>query len=229
MSQTLSRLDSVTKVFQSGQEQVAAVVDASIDVSPGESVGIVGPSGSGKTTLLSLMGALLPPTRGEVLFQGKSVGRLGPAGRRTLRLRHVGFVFQQLRLVRVLSAVENVQLPMTLASAPRADARAKALRLLEDVGLSGKEGRRPPQLSVGEQQRVAVARALANDPSLILADEPTSQLDSVSGLKVVELLLSLKAKLGAALVVSTHDPQVAENLDRVYAMRDGVLTKPRDA
>ncbi|MDG6991382.1 MAG: ABC transporter ATP-binding protein [Nitrososphaerota archaeon] len=228
MTGPVCRLEFASRVFDSGPEQVVAVKDATLSVVPGESVGIVGPSGSGKTTLLGLLGALRLPTRGEAFFQETNLRDLTDAGRRELRLKKVGFVFQQLRLIPALSAVENIQLPMTLSARHGRGARARALELAGSVGLGGKANRRPAQLSVGEQQRVAVARAIANDPALILADEPTSQLDSSSGRKIVDLLLSLRERIGAAVVISTHDPSVAKSLDHVYAMRDGVIAPGRN-
>jgi putative ABC transport system ATP-binding protein len=225
LNRVVSRTFSVTKTFDEGPSHVTAVNQATISVSAGESVGIIGPSGSGKTTLLNLMGALETPTSGEVFFQERSLKALPAADKRALRLKSIGFVFQQLRLIPTFSAVENVELPMVLSATPSDRRKAKARELLESVGFVGKENRRPGQLSVGEQQRVAVARALANNPSLVLADEPTSQLDSSSGLEVVELLNALRRKSGAAVVISTHDPKVCENLERVYTIRDGTLVE----
>jgi putative ABC transport system ATP-binding protein len=225
MSKYVSRLDSGTKVFENGSESVAAVKGANLSVSAGETVGIVGPSGSGKTTLLTLMGILQPPTGGNVYFEERDVGGLSAGEKRRLRLTRVGFIFQQLRLIPTLSVKENVELPMVLASAPASKRTEKARELVVSVGLEGKEGRKPSQLSVGEQQRVAVARALANDPVLILADEPTSQLDSTTGMRVVELLISLRARTNAAIVISTHDSAVCEKLDRVHSIKDGRLER----
>jgi putative ABC transport system ATP-binding protein len=217
------RLESATKVYGSGPERVIAVKEASLSVNPGELVGVVGPSGSGKTTLLGMIGMLQAPTTGRAYFEGRDAAGLSAGERRKLRRARVGFVFQQFRLIPTLSAVENIRLPMALASVPGAEQREKAVRLAEWVGLGGKENRRPHQLSVGEQQRVAVARSLANDPVLVLADEPTSQLDSATGLKIVGLLEGLREKAGAAVVISTHDSRVSDGLERVYGMRDGVV------
>jgi putative ABC transport system ATP-binding protein len=224
MTDFVSQLVSASKVFDAGGDRVVAVDGATVSVSPGETVGVVGPSGSGKTTLLSLMGMLQPPSSGGAFFQGSEVSGIPAAERRRLRLTKVGFVFQQLRLIQTLSVVENVELPMVIAGAPHETRRRKALSLVESVGLAGKERRRPGQLSVGEQQRVAVARALANDPALVLADEPTSQLDSSSGARIVELLVALRERVGAAVVVSTHDPRICEKLGRVYGIADGVVS-----
>ena len=207
-----------------GRGRVEAVKGATLSVGRGEVVGIVGPSGSGKSTLLALMGALRVPSGGEVFFEEGRLGGRTPAELRALRLRKIGFVFQQLRLIPTLSALENVSLPLALLGVPGDRQVAKAGDLLESVGLGGKEHRRPSRLSVGEQQRVSVARALANDPVLVLADEPTCQLDTSSGLMVIELLRSLSRRLDAAVVVSTHDQKVGEALEHVYSMRDGALS-----
>lgn len=226
LSQEIASLIGVTKSLGKGTRAVTAVKGATVSVRRGETVGILGPSGAGKTTLLELIGTLESPDSGQVLFQGQSVLGIGAAKRRELRLSKIGFVFQQLRLIPTLSAVENVELPMALRSIAGATRRKKARDLIQAVGLQGKEDRRPGALSVGEQQRVAVARAMANDPVLVLADEPTSHLDSEAGAKVVGLLTSMSTSAGAAVLISTHDPRMCEGLMRVCSMRDGVLTVP---
>jgi putative ABC transport system ATP-binding protein len=219
------RLASATVVFDDGPNKVVAVDKASLTISAGESVGIVGPSGSGKTTLLNLLGTLKQPTGGEVFFQERMLGSLPASELRRLRLTKMGFVFQQFRLIPPLNVVENIELPMLLSSVPSSLRRRKIAELVGAVGLSGKEHRRPNQLSVGEQQRVAVARALGNDPSLVLADEPTSQLDSSSGAQMVDLILALRTRISATVVITTHDPRICDKLDRVYGMEDGLLTE----
>jgi ABC-type lipoprotein export system ATPase subunit len=226
MNSPVCRLASATVTFDEGPNRVVAVDKATLAISQGESVGIVGPSGSGKTTLLSLLGMLKPPTSGEVFFQERNLRGIAAGERRGLRLAKIGFVFQQLRLIPTLTAVENIGLPMVLSSAPSNLRKSKASELVVAVGLSGKERRRPSQLSLGEQQRVAVARALINDPLLVLADEPTNQLDSSAGLQIVELILALRKRLNAAVVISTHDTKICERLDRVCSMRDGILSEP---
>jgi putative ABC transport system ATP-binding protein len=214
---------SATKAFGAGPERVVAVNGASISVHVGATVGIVGPSGSGKTTLLNMMGLIEVPTSGKVFFEGQDADSLSPSLRRRIRLAKIGFVFQQLRLIPTLSARENIELPMTLAATPPEKRKAKAAELVKSMGLQGKEGRRPHQLSVGEQQRVSVARALANDPVLILADEPTSQLDSKSGLAVLDLLMDFRGRNSAAVVITTHDPKICEMLGTTLSIRDGLL------
>jgi len=226
MSSPVCRLASATVTFDEGPNKVVAVDRATLAISQGESIGIVGPSGSGKTTLLNLLGALKPPTSGEVFFQEENLRDIEAGERRRLRLSKIGFVFQQLRLIPTLTAVENIGLPMVLSSVPSSLRRSKVSELVTAVGLSGKEHRRPNQLSLGEQQRVAVARALVNDPLLVLADEPTNQLDSSAGLQIVELILALRRRLNAAVVISTHDTKICERLDRIYNMWDGALSGP---
>jgi putative ABC transport system ATP-binding protein len=186
-------------------------------------VGVMGPSGCGKTTLLNLVGMLESPSKGDVFFEESSVKQLSMDERRRLRLTKIGFVFQQLRLIPTLSAIENVELPMALLSKGADYQKKKGKELLESVGLEGKERRMPGKMSVGEQQRLAVARAIANDPVLVIADEPTSQLDSVSGGKIIDLLDDLRKRLNAAVLISTHDPIISGRLERVYKMRDGIL------
>jgi putative ABC transport system ATP-binding protein len=224
MTTSVSRLAAASKVFDEDSGAVTAVDEATISVAAGETVGIVGPSGSGKTTLLSLMGLLLVPTSGKAFFQEQEAEEMSATQRRRLRLTKVGFVFQQLRLIPTLSVLENVELPLLLNSAHAERRRAKGMELVTSVGLKGKEDRRPSHLSIGEQQRVAVARALVNDPLLLLADEPSSQLDSATGMKIVELLIASRDKLNSAVVISTHDPKICGGLDRVYGIRDGLLT-----
>jgi ABC-type lipoprotein export system ATPase subunit len=224
MSDFVVRLESATKVFRDGASSVTAVDRATISVPRGKTIGIVGPSGSGKTTLLNMLGTLMPPTSGDAFFEERSVRQLALSEKRRLRLNKVGFVFQQLRLIQTLSVVENVMLPLVFSGATR-DSRAKRAReLVESVGLGGKENRRPAQLSVGEQQRVAVARALVNSPILVLADEPTGQLDSSTGQKILDLVETLSGRIDAAVVVSTHDQSVKERLGQIFEMKDGVLS-----
>lgn len=224
MTETVSRLASVSKVYGDGSAKVVAVDKVTFSVFRGSTVGVVGPSGSGKTTLLNLVGTIQDSTSGDVFFEGRNVKELSGEERRRIRLDKMGFVFQQLKLIPTLSVSENIKLPLVFSGTPADRQASKAEELVESVGLMGKSGRRPSQLSVGEQQRVAVARALANDPILVLADEPTSQLDSSSGLRIVELLGSLCKKLNASVIISTHDRKVCDGLEQVYSMLDGNLT-----
>jgi ABC-type lipoprotein export system ATPase subunit len=217
----LYELRAVSKTFADGSRVVHAVRELDLAVSEGEFLVVVGTSGSGKTTLLQLLGALDRPSSGEVRFEGRDLGRLRDGALARLRLRAFGFVFQQFNLVPTLTAAQNVE----AALAPRgrsADARRTAGRLLASVGLEDRAGHLPSQLSGGEQQRVAIARALANEPRVILADEPTGNLDSATGEEIVAVLGSLSGD-GRTVVVVTHDPALAERATRVVSMRDGRL------
>jgi putative ABC transport system ATP-binding protein len=224
LSELVSQLVDVTKTYQKKSERVTAVRGASLSVVPGDLVAIIGPSGAGKTTLLNLMAGLETPSGGEVFLLGKKVSKLSLAESRRMRLTKVGFVFQQFKLIPTLSAIENIELPMALASKPDGTQRRKALDLLEQVGLKGLENRKPNKLSVGQQQRIAIARALANEPQLILADEPTSQLDSSSGARVIDLLSSLRKKQETSVVISTHDPDMVPGFARIFHIRDGMFS-----
>ncbi len=224
MNETVSRLEGVSKTFHTGGERVAAVRNANFSIMRGEMIGVVGPSGSGKTTLLGLIGMLEKPDEGKVFFQERDVTGLGAAEKRKLRLAKVGFVFQQMRLIPTLSAIENVQLPMALSGTSGPEQNRKAVEILAAVGLAGKGNRRPEKLSTGEQQRVAIARSVANNPALVLADEPTSQLDSSTGQAIIALLDSVRERFNAAIVITTHDPRISDMLGRSYRILDGTLT-----
>ena len=215
-------LRGVWKTYRVGRVEVHALRGVDLEIPEGRLVALVGPSGSGKSTLIHLLAGLETPTRGEVVVAGTPVSRLGRRERLLWRRRNVGIVFQFLHLVPVLTALENVLLPMELAGVPRGVRRRRALELLEFVGLQGKEDRLPSELSGGEQQRVAIARALAADPPLILADEPTANLDTGNKLRIVELLERVRDR-GRSVVYSTHDPGLAERADVVVYLRDGVV------
>jgi ABC-type lipoprotein export system ATPase subunit len=210
----------VSRIFPMPAGPVVALNDVSIAIAPGEYVGVVGPSGCGKSTLLHVLGCVDAPTSGEVRFQDREVGALPDAERSRLRLRDIGFVFQRFFLLPMLTAWENVELPQAEAGVSRATRRARTRELLEYVGLANRAGHRPSELSGGEMQRVAIARALANQPRLLLADEPTGELDQVTGEQIVALLDRLHAD-GTAVVVVTHDPAVAARAARLLRMRDG--------
>ncbi|WP_422931048.1 ABC transporter ATP-binding protein [Singulisphaera sp. PoT] len=208
----------LTRIYTDGEVQ--ALRGVSLAVTSGESVAITGPSGCGKSTLLSLLGGLDLPTSGEVMFEGKPLKEMDLDSYRALR---IGFVFQSFYLLPTLSAIENVQIPMFEAKWPREERVSRAEGLLRDVGLSHRLKHYPNRLSVGERQRVAIARALANEPSLLLADEPTGNLDSVSQAEVLELLARLRSERHLTLVVVTHSPDVASWADRVIRLRDGKI------
>jgi putative ABC transport system ATP-binding protein len=201
-------------------DAVHALRGVDLRVMPGEFAAVVGPSGCGKSSLLNILAGVDPPTAGTVELLGRPLHALGEAERSRLRLREVGFVFQRFHLLAVLTAAENVELPMAEAGVPKRERRARARELLEYVGLGHRLGHRPPHLSGGEQQRVAVARALANRPALLLADEPTGELDRRTGEGIIALFERLHAD-GTTVLAVTHDPAVAERAGRVVEMADG--------
>jgi putative ABC transport system ATP-binding protein len=203
---------------------VTALRDISMRIDPGEYIGIVGPSGCGKSTLLHVLGLVDVPTAGEILFGDRSVGALSDADRSRLRLREIGFVFQRFFLLPMLTAWENVELPQAEAGAGRAERSDRTRELLEYVGLAGRADHRPSELSGGEMQRVAIARALANRPRLLLADEPTGELDQTTGNQIISLIDRLHRD-GMAVVVVTHDLAVAARAQRLLRMRDGQIVE----
>lgn len=215
---------AVSRVFPMPAGAVTALDDVSIAIRNGEYVGVVGPSGCGKSTLLHVLGCVDVPTSGQVLFHGRDVGGLPDAARSRLRLREIGFVFQRFFLLPMLTAWENVELPQSEAGVGRAERKTRTAELLEYVGLGARAGHRPSELSGGEMQRVAIARALANRPRLLLADEPTGELDQATGEQIVALLESLHAT-GTAVVVVTHDAGVAARAGRIIRMRDGRIVE----
>jgi len=214
------RLDAVSKEFDTGEMRVAALREVSLEIGPGEFVAVIGPSGCGKTTLLSLMGGLDQPTSGQVYASGMALDQLTDEALADYRLQRVCTIFQTFNLVPAMSVLENVMLPLTLAGIEPEERRSRAMRLLELVGLEKRARMRAGRLSGGEQQKVAVARALANRPGLILADEPTGSLDSASGERVLDLLKDLHRR-GATIVLVTHDPEVARQAQRAVRMVDG--------
>jgi putative ABC transport system ATP-binding protein len=219
-------LRGVSKTYGNGSGQVRAVREVELTIAAGESVAVVGPSGSGKTTLLQLLGGLDRPSDGSVRFEGSDLASLSDGALSRLRLSTFGFVFQQFNLIPTLTAAQNVEValaPSHLGSSARREAVA---RLLDTVGLGPRAGHLPSKLSGGEQQRVAIARALANEPHVVLADEPTGNLDSATGREIIDLLLSLSAEGRRTVVVVTHDDAVAERARRVVRMRDGAIVSP---
>ena len=212
----LLRAEGLTKTYPDGEVQ--ALRGVSLDVEQNEAVAIMGPSGCGKSTLLNLLGGLDRPTGGEIYFRGTPLSRID---RDQYRAREIGFVFQSFHVLSTLSAVENVQVPMFETTLGRRQRVERAEALIEQVGLAHRRNHRPMQLSVGERQRVAIARALANEPSLLLADEPTGNLDSRSQNEVLQLLDDLRQRQGLTLIIITHSPEVAAAAQRVILMRDG--------
>ena len=213
-------LRDVHRDYPLGAERVHALQGVSLDVERGDYVAIVGPSGCGKSTLLNLIGVIDQPTSGSVEIGGKRVDAMSDWEATSFRLHNIGFVFQRFYLMPILSAAENVALPMAEAGVPREQQRSRAAELLAYVGLSNREHHRPSQLSGGEQQRVAIARALANHPALLLADEPTGELDAHTGAEIISLFKRLNGD-GATIVVVTHDEDLATAAKRKVHMRDG--------
>lgn len=225
------QLDHVGLRFgDEGATLVQAVADATLEVPRAALTLVMGPSGSGKTSLLSLIGGLLAPTSGVVQVNGVRLATLSPDAITAFRLAHIGFVFQQFRLLAALTVLENIELPVNLSGVRRPESRDRALELAERLGLSHRLEFRPRALSGGEQQRVAIARALANRPALLLADEPTGSLDSQAGQEIIQLLHAAAVQDGAAVLVVSHDARLSEYAETIFRMQDGRITvvKPRD-
>ncbi len=220
----IAEAEDVWKIYRVGKVEYPALRGVTLYIPRGLFVVILGPSGSGKSTLLHLLGALDTPTKGRIIIDGKDVRRLNEKRRARLRRDTIGFVFQQFYLIPRLTALENVEVPMLIKGLPKKVRRRKALMLLERVGLKGKERKKPTELSGGEQQRVAIARALANDPKLILADEPTGNLDTVTAEKIMELLVELN-NAGKTVVVVTHNPDHAKYAHMIVRIKDGKITE----
>lgn len=217
-----ARLRSVIKTYGAGPNLFTALRGIDLELKRGELTLLMGPSGSGKTTLISILGCLLKPSTGEVEICGQRVEGLGERQLPAVRLRNIGFVFQSFNLLESLNAIENVEVPLSILGVRGRKARERAAQLLEAVGLRGKGRQLPADLSGGEKQRVAIARALASDPTLILADEPTAALDTITGRQVIELLRE-RAHAGAAVIVVTHDVRLEAMADRILRLEDGRL------
>ncbi len=214
------RLEGLTRVFKVGESLVRALDDVNLEIAAGEYLSIMGPSGSGKSTLLNVLGLLDTPTDGAYWLDGVNTSTMSDDELAATRQRKIGFVFQSFHLVPRMTALENVQLPMLLAGLPPAERDARGRRALEGVGLVGRKDHRPDQLSGGERQRVAIARSIVMEPKLLLADEPTGNLDTSSGAEVVKIVEELNSR-GLTLVVVTHDPQIGERALRRIRLRDG--------
>lgn len=221
------KVSNVFKTFKSGDVEVHATNDVSFELEEGEFAAIVGPSGSGKSTLMNLLGTIDKPTRGEIYIDGIALSKMNGDDLAEFRRTKLGFVFQAFNLINGLTAEENVELPLMLDQMPEHDRKAKADQLLSHLGLEKRLKMRPTQLSGGEQQRVAIARALINDPTLVLADEPTGNLDSKSGEEVIKLLrnISSGSKGKVTIIMITHDPDLTRYCDKVIHIRDGKIEK----
>lgn len=225
VSEEIVRVVEVQRVYPLGHDKVTALKGINLSVRTGELVGLMGRSGSGKTTLLNIIGGLDQATGGKVFIRGTDVTQLSDATLTELRRRLIGYVFQSFALIPVLSAVENVELPMHIAGVPRAERHKRAVELLQLVGLGKRMSHRPFELSGGEQQRVAIARALSNRPALILADEPTGELDSTTGLQIMSLFRYIATTENVAVIIVTHDPTIIQIAHRTYEISDGVVNQ----
>lgn len=222
---TLLQCQHISKTYQDGANEVQVLKDVGFTIGTAEQVAIVGASGSGKSTLLHILGALDKPTKGKVLFESRDIFQFSEKQQAQFRNQRLGFVYQQHHLLPEFTALENVAMPCLIARIPKKQAYEKASALLEKVGLKERISHKPSALSGGERQRVAIARALVMEPQLVLADEPTGNLDDVAGEGIYQLLVSLKESLSTSFVVVTHDRSLAAKLDRTLMLKHGVLTE----
>ena len=227
MSKPVLQIEKLSKSYTLGKRNVPALSNLSLTVNAGEFVAIMGPSGSGKTTLLNVIGCIDKPTSGQVLLDGIDVSKLPENQLYKIRRDKMGFVFQTFNLLPYLNARENVELPMEGRIKSKSERKKRASELLAMVGLSGREGHRPQRLSAGEQQRVAIARALANNPAIVLADEPTGNLDSQNKQEIIKLLANLNITQGTTIIMVTHDGQAAHHTERMLLLKDGKIIKEK--
>jgi len=219
----VTRVENVTKVYKIGKLETNALRGVSLCIENGEFTTLVGPSGSGKTTLLQLIGCLDQPTSGQVFINGKDVSLLNRGKRADIRRGTIGFIFQFFALIPTLTAYENIEMPLLLTHTSGSDRRERVNQFLEAVDLTDRGHHRPDQLSGGQQQRVAIARALATRPSMILADEPTANLDTVNGQQIMEIMTRLNQETGVTFVFATHDPRVVKYARRIVTLKDGLI------
>jgi putative ABC transport system ATP-binding protein len=219
------KVENITRVYQVGKIETQALRGVSLSINSGEFTALVGPSGSGKTTLLQMMGCLDQPSAGRVFISGKEATTLNRNQRADMRRGHIGFIFQFFALIPTLTAYENIEMPLLLNGHGASERRERVTELIKAVDLSDRANNRPDQLSGGQQQRVAIARALAPKPALILADEPTANLDTANGQQVMEIMKKLNQETGVTFVFATHDPRVIKYATRVVTLRDGVVEK----
>ena len=225
----VAKIENVTRIYTVGKVETHALRGVSLSIESGEFTALVGPSGSGKTTLLQLIGCLDQPTSGRVIVNGKDVSQLNRNQRADMRRGTIGFIFQFFALIPTLTAYENVEMPLLLIGQNAGQRHGRVAQLLESVGMADRAHHRPDQLSGGEQQRVAIARALATKPALILADEPTANLDTPNGKQVMETMTRLNQETGITFVFATHDPRVIQYARRVIALRDGMIVENAQA
>lgn len=225
MSDLVVHARDLRKIYQMGDVEVHALRGLNIDIERGEVLSIMGPSGSGKSTLMNTLGCLDRPTSGEYWLDGEEVAKMTDDQLANIRNRKVGFVFQSFNLLNRSTAISNVELPLRYANISAKERHERAITALESVGLGDRIHHRPNELSGGQQQRVAIARALVNEPSIVMADEPTGNLDTKSGDEIMNLLLELNSATKATLIIVTHDPEVAERTNRVVMIRDGVVVE----
>jgi len=221
----VTKIENVTRTFKIGKVETQALRGVNLSIENGEFTALVGPSGSGKTTLLQLIGCLDQPTSGHVFINGKDVSKLNRNQRADMRRGTIGFIFQFFALIPTLTAYENVEIPLLLIGQGGSERHERITKLLEAVDLADRTHHRPDQLSGGEQQRVAIARALATQPALILADEPTANLDTANGKQVMEIMTRLNQETGVTFVFATHDPRVIHYARRVVTLRDGIIVE----
>jgi len=220
----LIKLENVWKIYQLGQVEFPALRGISLEINPGSFVVIMGTSGSGKSTLLNVIGALDTPTKGRVFWKGQDISHFSQDELAQIRAQGIGFVFQQFNLLPNFNAIENVMLPMVFQGVDEAQRKEQASTLLTSLDLAGKFFHRPTELSGGEQQRIAIARALANNPEVILADEPTGNLDSTTGKMILEILIDFHQKENKTIIVVTHDPSIAQRAEELVNIKDGQIT-----
>ncbi|MBN2053258.1 ABC transporter ATP-binding protein [Candidatus Woesearchaeota archaeon] len=218
-------LRDVWKIYQMGDIQVTALSGLNLSVRKGEFISIMGPSGSGKSTAMNMIGCLDIPTKGTILLDGKDISSLGESNLSQIRGRKIGFIFQQFNLIPTLTALENIMLPMIFQNIPKSERLERAKKLLRLVDLGDRMDHKPNELSGGQQQRVAIARSLANNPEVVLADEPTGNLDSKTGETVMDFLRKLHKNEGKTIIMVTHDEDVAKNAERIEYLKDGRIIK----
>ena len=227
MKDTIIKLDNVWKTYKMGEVNVNALRGLNLSIKEGEFVAIMGPSGSGKSTAVNMVGALDMPTKGKIYLENKDISKLSESDLAQIRGKKIGFIFQQFNLISTLSALENVALPMVFQGIERDERLKTGENLLQMVGLKERINHKPTELSGGEQQRVAIARALANNPEVVLADEPTGNLDSKTGETVITFLNNLNKKEGKTIIMVTHDINVAKHAHRIEFLKDGMIVKSK--